>query len=90
MVPSLVKLLTQPLTRPIQILGRRIKERKSPYPDGGNEVFVDGSASWNKIETMHQFTSWTAANEMWFYQRTDDITGFGTMVEINSLRWMGN
>jgi hypothetical protein len=66
------------------------KRAKCQYPDGGNEVFVDGSASWCKIETMHNFTSWTAANQMWFYQRTDDVIGFGAGVEINSLRWMGN
>jgi prepilin-type N-terminal cleavage/methylation domain-containing protein len=66
------------------------RRAKCLYPDGGNEVFVDGSASWNKIETMHNFTTWTAANQMWFYQRTDEISGFGTLAEINSLKWMGN
>ena len=66
------------------------RRAKCQYPDGGNEVFVDGSASWNKIETTHQFTSWTSANEMWFYQRTDEITGFGAQGELNSLKWTGN
>jgi hypothetical protein len=66
------------------------RRAKCLYPDGGNEVFVDGSASWNKIETMHNFTTWTAANEMWFYQRTDEISGFGVQAELNSLRWTGN
>jgi prepilin-type N-terminal cleavage/methylation domain-containing protein len=66
------------------------RRAKCLYPDGGNEVFVDGSASWNKIETMHNFTTWTAANEMWFYQRTDEISGFGTLAELNSLKWTGN
>jgi prepilin-type N-terminal cleavage/methylation domain-containing protein len=45
------------------------------YPAGGNEVFADGSANWNRIETMCQFTTWTAVNELWFYQKTTDITG---------------
>jgi prepilin-type N-terminal cleavage/methylation domain-containing protein len=45
----------------------------APYPDGGNEVFVDGSANWNRIETMSQFTTWTAVNHMWFYQKTTDF-----------------
>src|SRR5580658_9486445 len=46
----------------------------NPYPDGGNEVFADCSASWCKVETMYQFTTWTTANELWFYQRTSEIT----------------
>ncbi len=46
----------------------------SRSPDGGNEVFVDGSASWCKVETMHQFTTWTSANRLWFYQRPDDLS----------------
>jgi prepilin-type N-terminal cleavage/methylation domain-containing protein len=66
------------------------KRAKAQYPDGGNEVFVDGSASWNKIETTHRFTTWNATSEMWFYQRTDDITGFGAQVQINNLKWTGN
>jgi len=66
------------------------KRAKALYPDGGNEVFVDGSASWNRIETTHQFTTWNQTSEMWFYQRTDDITGFGAQGEINNLKWTGN
>jgi prepilin-type N-terminal cleavage/methylation domain-containing protein len=67
------------------------KKAKAPYPDGGNEVFVDGSASWCKIETMHNFTTWTAANEMWFYQREDDLI-LGSQVYYSSpnYRWTGN
>jgi prepilin-type N-terminal cleavage/methylation domain-containing protein len=66
------------------------KRAKVQYPDGGNEVFVDGSASWNKIETTHQFSTWNTDNEMWWYQRTDEITVFGQQAEVNTLRWMGN
>jgi prepilin-type N-terminal cleavage/methylation domain-containing protein len=71
------------------------KRTKAPYMDGGNEVFVDGSASWYKAETMYNFTSWTTANEMWFYQRMDDLS-FGAMNTYNQLstgssgyRWNG-
>jgi hypothetical protein len=35
---------------------------------------------------MYQFTSWTGANEMWFYQNTADLSLAG-MVEIGSLKW---
>jgi prepilin-type N-terminal cleavage/methylation domain-containing protein len=67
------------------------RKAKAPYPDGGNEVFVDGSASWNKIETMHNFTSWTAANEMWFYQREDDlILGSQIFYSNPAYKWTGN
>jgi prepilin-type N-terminal cleavage/methylation domain-containing protein len=63
------------------------KRSHAPYMDGGNEVFVDGSASWERVETMHAYTTWTGLNEMWFYQRTDEITAFGQISEVNSLKW---
>ena len=44
------------------------------YPDGGNEVFADGSAQWCKIETMSAFTTWTGANKFWFYQNQADFS----------------
>jgi type II secretory pathway pseudopilin PulG len=66
------------------------REGTNAVPTGGNEVFADGSASWCRVQTMHNFTSWTSQNEMWFYQSTADITGFGAEAEINSLRWVGN
>jgi prepilin-type N-terminal cleavage/methylation domain-containing protein len=55
-------------------------------PDGGNEVFVDGSVQWYRIESMYQFTSWISSNGMWYYQRTDDLT-FGENISITSLKW---
>jgi prepilin-type N-terminal cleavage/methylation domain-containing protein len=66
------------------------KRAKAPYMDGGNEVFVDGSASWEKVETMHNFTTWTANNEMWFYQRMDDLN-FGAQITYNgpAYKWTG-
>jgi len=57
-------------------------------PEGGNEVFVDGSANWCKVETMYAFTTWTAANKLWIYQRLTDITSPFQLAEINaSLKW---
>jgi prepilin-type N-terminal cleavage/methylation domain-containing protein len=56
------------------------------FPTGGNEVFADGSASWCKVETMYQFTTWNANYKFWFYQRTDDISPT-VMQQINALKW---
>ncbi|HTR41653.1 MAG TPA: prepilin-type N-terminal cleavage/methylation domain-containing protein [Pseudomonadales bacterium] len=64
------------------------KRSHATYMDGGTEVFVDGSASWQKVETMHNFTSWTSGNQMWFYQRMDDFT-FGSTIEAGTLKWNG-
>jgi len=64
------------------------KRKGAQYCDGGNEVFADGSAQWCKIETTHQFTTWTGANEMWFYQDTSDLT-LGGLVEVQTLKWNG-
>jgi len=66
------------------------KKGNAKYPDGGNEVFADGSANWCKIETMSQFTTWTAnnANEMWFYQDPTDLdTTPAETLTVNSYRW---
>lgn len=57
------------------------------YPDGGNEVFADGSASWYKIETMSRFTTWTAENELWFYQRTAEFTTAASLADLKTLLW---
>ena len=67
------------------------KKGNAQYPDGGNEVFADGSAQWCKIETMSQFTSWTAANKFWFFQQLNDIsTTPYTVGQISALQWPNN
>ena len=46
------------------------------FPAGGNEVFVDGSAQWIKINQMRLLTTWDLTNRKWyFYQDSQDFTG---------------
>jgi len=46
----------------------------SKFPPGGNQVFVDGSAQWIKIETMRQLTTWDTANrKCYFFQNPRDF-----------------
>jgi prepilin-type N-terminal cleavage/methylation domain-containing protein len=45
-------------------------------PDGGNEVFMDGSAAWQKLNTMWALTSWAATSsgrDSFIYQNPKDF-----------------
>ena len=49
------------------------------YPAGGNEVFVDGSAQWIKIDDMRALTTFRKSNRtFYFYQ---DRTDFPTQLQ---------
>jgi hypothetical protein len=66
------------------------REGNNRYPEGGNEVFTDGSALFCKIQTMYQFTTWSTERQLWFYQRLTDITDPNTIDDINgtwNLKW---
>jgi prepilin-type N-terminal cleavage/methylation domain-containing protein len=67
------------------------REGNRPYPEGGNEVFVDCSARFCKVETMYQFTTWNpGAREFWFYQNLADILEPSLLEDINgswNLKW---
>jgi len=49
---------------------------RSMFPDGGNECFVDGSASWEPIRKMRFLTSWqtTGDRNFYFYQDSRDFS----------------
>jgi prepilin-type N-terminal cleavage/methylation domain-containing protein len=63
------------------------RQGNHPYPEGGNEVFADGSAKWCPVQTMYQFTSWTGNDQFWFYQSTADIKSPFQLAQINTLKW---
>jgi len=44
------------------------------FPAGGNQVFCDGSAQWEQIQTMRMLTSWdTSGRLFYFYQDSKDF-----------------
>jgi len=47
---------------------------RTHFPAGGNEVFCDGSAQWEPIQTMRMLTSWdTSGRLFYFYQDSKDF-----------------
>jgi len=49
--------------------------RSNNLPDGGNQVYADGSVSWAKFEKMYYFHSWnTGGNRIaYWYQDSSDV-----------------
>ncbi len=41
------------------------------YPDGGNILAADGSASWVKIENMYQITTYDTSAHLWYFFQQD-------------------
>jgi prepilin-type N-terminal cleavage/methylation domain-containing protein len=47
---------------------------RSTFPDGGNEAFVDGSASWEPLAKMRMLTTWDSTDrQLFFYQDSRDF-----------------
>ena len=65
------------------------REGNHPYPEGGNEVFADGSTRFCPVTTMYEFTSWSASGtrRFWFYQSLADITDPAVLKTIAALKW---
>jgi prepilin-type N-terminal cleavage/methylation domain-containing protein len=42
-------------------------------PAGGNEVFMDGSAGWQKFQTMYYLTTWGSSRVSFIYQNPQDF-----------------
>ncbi len=50
------------------------RKGNSLFPAGGNQVFIDGSAQWIKIDQMRMLTSWDIDNrKCYFYQNRSDF-----------------
>ena len=64
------------------------REGNQAYPEGGNEVFADGSASFCKVQTMYQFTTWMpGGRSLWFYQSLADMVSYPNLIEEINNNW---
>ena len=64
---------------------------KDSKPTGGNQLFIDGSASWHRADTMSFFHCWDGSGGSrvaYFYQNPSDFTGiFATVGVQRSLKF---
>ena len=65
------------------------KRRSGPGPDGGNEVFVDGSARWVRARDMYFIHSWNpGGRHVFFYQ--EDLGELEPYRRIGALKTVAN
>jgi prepilin-type N-terminal cleavage/methylation domain-containing protein len=67
------------------------KKANSKVPEGGNQVFADGSARWIKFEKMYYFTTWNVgARDAFFYQDTTDFdpTFLSRLNTLKAVNWI--
>ena len=41
------------------------------FPDGGNELTVDGSVHWIKVENMYEITTYKTSARLWYFFQDD-------------------
>ena len=58
---------TDPAEEPALYVSLPVHLKGARYPAGGNEVFMDGSACWIKIEYMRAFTTFRKSNRTFYY-----------------------
>jgi hypothetical protein len=44
---------------------------KTAFSDGGNELTVDGSVTWYKIERMYRITTYSTSTRIWYFYQDD-------------------
>jgi hypothetical protein len=59
--------------------------RNGKYPSGGNQLLVDGSVSWVKVERMYQITTYDTAAHLWYFYQ-DDLSTIPP-AQLAALRW---
>lgn len=47
------------------------QRRGAAYPDGSNQLLVDGSVSWVKVENLYMLTTYSTADHKWFFYQDD-------------------
>ena len=45
--------------------------RGTQFPEGGNELTVDGSVHWLKVENMYEITTYKASARLWYFYQED-------------------
>lgn len=55
-----------------QPTGKAVHKRAGPgFPDGGNQLYADGSANWIKSERMFEITGWGNMAYWWYFYQDD-------------------
>ena len=45
--------------------------RGKQFPDGGNQLTVDGSVHWLKVESMYEITTYKTSARLWYFYQDD-------------------
>jgi prepilin-type N-terminal cleavage/methylation domain-containing protein len=70
------------------------KRSGAAYPDGGNTLAADASASWIKIERMYQVTTYDTTTRLWFFYQ-DGLDSIFSSAQLSTaapggLKWSAN